>query len=100
MELVDARNLELPTDAVAGLDAELKGYRFDAAVENLRPPRRVRVGLIQNRIVLPTTAPVLEQRDALLQRVADLIGAAHRCGVNIVCMQVGHNDYRYYIVDT
>jgi len=84
-------NLELPTDAVAGLDAELKGYRFDAAVENLRPPRRVRVGLIQNRIVLPTTAPVLEQRDALLQRVADLIGAAHRCGVNIVCMQEAWN---------
>ena len=27
----------------------------------VRPPRIVRVGLIQNKIVLPTTAPVLDQ---------------------------------------
>ena len=44
----------------AGFD--LQAYRFEAAPEQLRPPRIVRVGLVQNSIKLPTTAPFLEQR--------------------------------------
>lgn len=40
---------------------ELKGYAFTAAEESLRTARIVRVGLIQNKIVLPTTAPVPQQ---------------------------------------
>lgn len=58
------RKLDLPASAVEAAcerDFELKGYRFDAAQEQLRPPRRVRVGLIQHHIVRPTHAPVLEQ---------------------------------------
>lgn len=58
------RKLELPQcalDAAAERSFELKGCGFEAAVEQLRPPRVIRVGLIQNRIVLPTDAPVADQ---------------------------------------
>lgn len=58
------RKLELPPCALAAAAErhfELKGCGFDAAPEQLRPPRKVRVGLIQNHIVLPTDAPVAEQ---------------------------------------
>ena len=58
------RKLDLPScavDAASERDFELKGYGFEAAQEQLRPPRRIRVGLIQHRIVLPTDAPILDQ---------------------------------------
>lgn len=48
-------------DSASERDFELQGYVFEAAPEQLRPPRIVRVGLIQNKIVLPTDAPVLDQ---------------------------------------
>lgn len=48
-------------EAACECNFELKGCKFDAVQEQLRPPRRVRVGLIQHHIVLPTDAPVLEQ---------------------------------------
>lgn len=41
---------------------DLQAYQFKAAAEQLRPPRIVRIGLIQHGIVKPTTAPFLEQR--------------------------------------
>ena len=34
---------------------------FQAAAEQLRPPRVVRLGLIQNKAVLPTTEPYADQ---------------------------------------
>lgn len=58
------RKLDLPACAVEAAserDFELKGYKFDAAQEQLRPPRNIRVGLIQHHIVLPTDAPILDQ---------------------------------------
>lgn len=58
------RKLDLPScavDAASERDFELKGYRFDAAQEQLRPPRRIRVGLIQHHIVLPSDALILDQ---------------------------------------
>lgn len=42
-------------------DFELAGYRYSPAPESTRKPRVVRIGLVQNKIVLPTTAPVAEQ---------------------------------------
>jgi beta-ureidopropionase len=45
----------------AGFD--LQAYQFRAAPEQLRPPRIVRVGLVQNAIKAPTTAPYAEQRE-------------------------------------
>lgn len=40
---------------------EIKHYKMGALAEQLRSPRVVRVGLIQNAIVKPTTASVKEQ---------------------------------------
>lgn len=40
----------------------LQAYRFEAATEQLRSPRVVRIGLIQHGMVAPTTAPIEEQR--------------------------------------
>ncbi|KAL5017130.1 hypothetical protein ScPMuIL_006719 [Solemya velum] len=68
-------------------DFELQGFGFDAQPEETRPARNIRVGIIQNQIVLPTTAPLGNQRDALHRRICDMIGAASQCGVNIVCLQ-------------
>lgn len=86
--------LELPSqakDLSNEMNLELKGYSFDAQLEDTRAPRRVRVGLIQNTIVLPTSDPISAQRDALLEKIGKIIEIAHKCGVNIVCMQEAWN---------
>lgn len=62
------RPLELPKEALSAAaerDFELQGHKFEAAVEQLRQPRLVRVGLIQNKIPLATDAPVAEQVGAV-----------------------------------
>ncbi|KAH7985724.1 hypothetical protein HPB52_025441 [Rhipicephalus sanguineus] len=61
------RALDLDREAVAMAEEhkfELKGYKMTAEKEETRPPRVVRLGLVQNRIVLPTTEPVAAQREA------------------------------------
>ncbi|XP_057365161.1 beta-ureidopropionase-like [Daphnia carinata] len=83
--------LDLTIGTANPLNLELKGYTFSAELEGLRPPRRVRVGLIQNAIVLPTTDPVAAQRDALLSKIGQIIAVAHLNGVNIICMQEAWN---------
>jgi len=82
--------LELPKEAeqfAADQDFEVQGYQFDAKSESFRQPNIVRVGAIQNKIVLPTNAPIVEQRDALHKRVGEMIKCASMCGVNVVCLQ-------------
>ena len=68
-------------------DFEIQGYKFGARLEQLRAPRIVRVGLVQNRIVLPTTAPLNAQREAIHERLGNVIEAAALCGVNVLCFQ-------------
>ena len=48
--------------AAAAANFDLQAYRFGAAPEQLRPPRIMRVGLVQHGIQLPTSAPFAEQR--------------------------------------
>lgn len=55
-------------------DFELAGYVFEAARETMRNPRVVRIGSIQNKIVLPTTASVTEQ-----------VNSAASCCVSVSC---------------
>jgi len=82
--------LELPPAAMAAAEKgafEVAAYRFTAATEHLTPPRVVRVGLVQNSLPLPTTAPVAEQRAALYGRVEAAAEAARKAGVNVLCLQ-------------
>ncbi|KAI0501004.1 hypothetical protein KFK09_019222 [Dendrobium nobile] len=68
-------------------DFDLQAFCFRADEESLRQPRVVRVGLIQNSIVLPTTAPFNEQKKAIIHKVKSMIDAAGASGVNIICLQ-------------
>lgn len=46
------------------------------------------MGLIQNSIALPTTAPFLDQKRAIMQKLKPMIDVAGASGVNILCLQV------------
>ena len=66
---------------------EICGYKISALQEEDRPPRIVRVAAIQNKIVLPTSSSILEQRNALHERAKIFIEAAANNDVNILCFQ-------------
>ncbi|XP_066116120.1 beta-ureidopropionase isoform X2 [Saccopteryx bilineata] len=86
----ETRKLDLPSRAfefASEGDFELQGYAFEAAEEQLRGPRTVRVGLVQNRIPLPADAPVAKQVSALHSRIETITEVAAMCGVNIICFQ-------------
>jgi len=68
-------------------DYQVAGWRMEADTEETRPAREVRIGLIQNKIVLPTDAPIIQQITALQKRIGGIIENAARCGVNIICLQ-------------
>ena len=56
--------LDLPNAALKLAEEgnfELAGYKFDVLEEQLRKPRIVRVGAVQNKIVQPTSAPIAKQ---------------------------------------
>jgi len=83
-------SITIPNDVSSYADKnnfELKGYRFKAAKEQLREPRIVKIGLIQNGVVKPTTDPVLEQYQAIQDRIETMIHAAGSMGVNVLCLQ-------------
>jgi beta-ureidopropionase len=77
----EARNLAAQHDFDAAL------YRFNAAPEQRRAPRVVRIGAIQTRIVEPTTAPVEQQFQAICARTEQLIHAAGAMGCNVLGLQ-------------
>ena len=66
---------------------ELAAWRIGASKEETRPARKVTIALIQNSIVLPTNAPILNQVKALHKRIGAIIENAARAGANIVCLQ-------------
>ncbi|CAI9104121.1 OLC1v1002737C1 [Oldenlandia corymbosa var. corymbosa] len=68
-------------------DFDLQAYYLRADKESLREPRIVRVGLIQNSISLPTTAPFSDQKRAIFEKLTPIIEAAGASGVNIICLQ-------------
>jgi len=84
------RSLDVPPECTAAADAgdfDLKAYQFLGAREQMRPDRVTRLGLVQNKIVLPTDAPVEDQREALWKRCCEMIDAAGAAGVNVCCLQ-------------
>lgn len=74
-------------EQAAAKNFEVQAYKIPCPAEQTRSARIVRVGLIQNQIVLPTDAPVLAQLEALHARIGDIITAAAAMGVNVLCMQ-------------
>ena len=48
-------------DAARSAGFDIKGYRFTGRQEQNRQPRTVKIGLIQNSIKAPTTAPYADQ---------------------------------------
>ena len=42
-------------------DFEIKAYSIGAAKEQTRPPRLVKIAVVQNAIVRPTTDPIKDQ---------------------------------------
>ncbi|XP_055260933.1 beta-ureidopropionase [Moschus berezovskii] len=86
----ETRKLDLPgvaLEAASRGDFELQGYAFEAATEQQRKPRTVRVGLVQNRTPLPADTPVVKQVAALHRRMEAVVEVAATCGVNIICFQ-------------
>lgn len=68
-------------------DFQLAGYKFRAESEDTRSPRITRVGLVQNKIVKPTSDPVTVQRDALFDKMKGVLEAAAAAKVNVLCFQ-------------
>ena len=52
-------------EAAASAGFDLQGYRFTARQEQNRQPRVVKIGLIQNSVKAPTTAPYADQTKVL-----------------------------------
>ena len=68
-------------------DFELAAYKIHAALEQRRKPRVVRIGVIQNQIVIPTDRPVVEQYEALADRIETIIHAAAKLDVDVLGLQ-------------
>jgi len=84
------KKLDFPSEAEKLAEAnnfELSGYAFEAEKESTRAPRITRIGLVQNKIVVPTSEDVIVQREALHQRVTSIIEAASLARVNVLCFQ-------------
>ena len=66
---------------------EVKSFGFEALGEDLRKPRIVKIGAVQNSIVAETTAPIGVQRDQIFQKIGKIIEAAGADNVNVLCLQ-------------
>ncbi|MEW5315285.1 MAG: hypothetical protein WDW38_006725 [Sanguina aurantia] len=75
------------TSAAQQGDFDLQTASFSAAPEQLRAPRVVRIGLVQNAIVMATTEPYADQAQAIRDRVGKIIDAAGAAGVQVLCLQ-------------
>lgn len=101
---------------------EVRAFSFDAKTEELRSPRIVRVSLrpnvvrvflnyslhinkhntivqvaaVQHSIVKPTTDKIQVQRDAIFEKIAEIVRAAAASDVNILCLQEAWSKCCYY----
>lgn len=60
---------------------------FDCKEEQLRAPRKVRVGLFQHQHPVPPATPIKETRDATFKLAKKAIEVAYKGGVNVFCFQ-------------
>jgi beta-ureidopropionase len=84
------QQLDVP-EAAAKLAAsgnfEVRLWKTACPAMQTRPARLVRIGVIQNAVVEPTTAPIEKQYRAIEARVEQLIDAAAAMGCNVACLQ-------------
>ncbi|XP_043464132.1 beta-ureidopropionase [Leptopilina heterotoma] len=81
------QKLELPKIS-ENLKCEVQGWKLGNTIEEeLRSSRLVRVAVIQNSIVQPTTVSIHQQRDAIHKKITGYLEHAAACKVNIVCLQ-------------
>lgn len=81
--VIKAKNIEF----AASNNFEIAAYDFPAPKEEIRKPKIVRVGIIQNSIATATNKPITEQRQGIFDKISKLIHAAAEEDVNIVCLQ-------------
>ncbi|CAH0724916.1 unnamed protein product, partial [Brenthis ino] len=65
----------------------LEAYDFPAQKEETRKSRIVKVGIIQHSIALSTDKPIIQQRQAIFDKVKKIIITAANEDVNIICLQ-------------
>jgi beta-ureidopropionase len=76
------------TEAATSKNFAVAGYITpNTSPDVTRPPRIVRIGVVQNSIVLPTTASIPDQYKAIEAKIEVLIDAAGAMGVNVLCLQ-------------
>lgn len=68
-------------------DFEVAAYSFPANKEHTRPPRIVKVAVVQNSIAISTDKPINEQKNAIFEKIKKIIDVAGQEGVNILCLQ-------------
>lgn len=81
--VIKAKNIEF----AASNNFEIAAYDFPAQKEEIRKPKIVRVGIIQNSIATATNKPLTEQRQGIFDKISKIIHAAAGEDVNIVCLQ-------------
>ncbi|KAM0853109.1 hypothetical protein ACQ4PT_051296 [Festuca glaucescens] len=85
---LEAISLPGATPALAEAhDFDVQAFRFNADKEQMRQPRIVRVGLVQNSIAVPTTCHFADQKKAIMEKVKLIVDAAGASGVNVLCLQ-------------
>lgn len=81
------------------VNLELSGYGFLNKPEQLRSPRIIRVGAFQNKLPLPPSTPILEQRNALYSLAKNAITCARLAKVNIFCFQEAWSKFLHGFID-
>jgi beta-ureidopropionase len=66
---------------------DVEGYTFPSTAEQRRAARITRVGVIQVQVTHSTSAPIVEQYEALRDRHEHLIHAAGAMGTNVLGLQ-------------
>ncbi|KAM0064605.1 putative beta-ureidopropionase [Helianthus debilis subsp. tardiflorus] len=84
---MEVSRLRIGLNCGKALEPLTVALKFNADKELLSEQRIARVGLIQNSIALPTTAPFLDQKKAIFQKLKPIIDATGASGVNISCLQ-------------
>lgn len=78
---------EISASNAASLEIKECSLVATAREESTNPRRLVRVGLIQHSIVVPTDEPVVDQRNAIHNKIEKYIDNAAQAKANVVCLQ-------------